>query len=332
MLPSDPGDPHSPLKPASWNQIKGFLPNFKASSFDVDIAEMELIDSSDMHPDYWVGLARRIRDGYDDYDGFVVLHGTDTMAYTASALSFLFENLGKPVVMTGSQLPLAAARNDAARNDAARNLVAALKIVASDEVETVPEVCVLFNNKLLRGNRCRKVSTTGFAGFDSPNLRPLAEIGEHIKVSTDLVRKASSDGFRVYEHLEQNVMLLEIFPGIGTKILRSVFDIEGLKGVVLRTYGTGNAPTNKEFLSELDYAVNTKGLVVVNVTQCNQGMVEMGLYEASSQLPRLGIISGRDMTSEAALAKLMFLLGQYGDDIKAVKEQMQKNLRGELID
>jgi len=323
MLPSNPADPNSALRPASWKQIKDNLHSLKTLDFDVETSEMDLIDSSDMHPDYWIELARKIQEEYHDYDGFVVLHGTDTMSYTATALSFLLENLDKPVIVTGSQLPLAAPRNDAAQN-----LVTALKIAASDGMETVPEVCILFSNKLLRGNRCRKVSSTGFDGFDSPNFRPLAEIGEHIRVEKSLVRNASKDGFYINEHLEKNVMLFDIFPGISTGILRSVFDIEGLRGVVLRTYGTGNAPTHQEFLDEIGYAVNEKGLAVVNVTQCNQGLVEMGLYEASSQLPRLGVISGLDMTSEAALVKMMFLLGQ-GYDIATVKEQMQKSLRGE---
>jgi L-asparaginase len=284
---------------------------------------MDLIDSSNMYPGYWIKIAKRISDDYNGFDGFVVLHGTDTMAYTASALSFLLENLDKPVVVTGSQLPLAQARTDAAQN-----LVTALKVAASDGVEVIPEVCIVFDKNLLRGNRCRKVSSTGFDGFDSPNLAPLAEFGEHIKVDKSLVRKASGDGFYIHDHLEENVVLLDIFPGISPKILRSVFNIDGLKGVILRTYGTGNAPTTPEFLVEIEYAVSKKGLAVVNITQCNQGMVEMGLYEASSQLVKLGVISGLDMTSETALVKMMFLLGQWYD-IATVKEQMQRSLRGE---
>ena len=325
MLPSNPNDPNSALRPASWKQIKENLHSLHSLTFDVDTHEMPLIDSSDMNPDYWIELARKIRDEYNDYDGFVILHGTDTMAYTATALSFLCENLDKPIIVTGSQLPLAKPRNDASQN-----LVTALKIAASDGIDVVPEVCVLFNNKLLRGNRnrSRKVSSTGFEGFDTPNLRPLANIGEHMVLDENLIRKISNDGFYIHENLEQNVMLFDIFPGISPQIMKSVFDIKGLKGVILRTYGTGNAPTTKAFLSEIDYAVNTKHLAVVNVTQCNQGMVEMGLNEASSELVGIGVISGLDMTSEAALVKMMFLLGQ-GYDIPTVKEQMQRSLRGE---
>jgi len=323
MLPSNREDPQSALRPASWKEIKDNFHALNNLDFEVVTEEMELIDSSNMYPGYWIKIAKRIADDYDGFDGFVVLHGTDTMAYSASALSFLLENLNKPVIVTGSQLPLAQARTDAAQN-----LVTALKIAASDGIDTVPEVCVLFDKKLLRGNRCRKVSSTGFDGFNSPNLAPLAEIGEHIKLDKSIVRKASGDGFYVNDHLEENVVLFDIFPGISPAILRSVFNIEDLKGVILRTYGAGNAPTTPEFLAEIDYAVNKKGLAVVNITQCNQGMVEMGLYEASSDLVKLGVISGLDMTSEAALVKMMFLLGQ-GYNIATVKEQMQRSLRGE---
>lgn len=324
MLPSNPSDPNSALKPATWKQIKEHITALSRLNFDVQTDDtLPLIDSSDMHPEYWVDLAKKIWKEYNDYDGFVILHGTDTMSYTATALSFLLENLDKPVVVTGSQLPLAEPRNDAAQN-----LVTALKFAASDGVATVPEVTILFDNKLFRGNRCRKISSTGFDGFNSPNLRPLAEVGEHIRVNKELIRPISTDGFYINEHLEQNVMLFDIFPGISPRILRSIFNIEGLRGVILRTYGSGNAPTNADFLNELEYAVKQKNLAVVNITQCNQGMVEMGLYAASAELPRLGVISGLDMTSEAALVKMMFLLGQ-GYDIATVKEQMQKSLRGE---
>ncbi|MCL2054746.1 MAG: asparaginase [Oscillospiraceae bacterium] len=317
------GDPKKPLTPAKWKEIEAHSPALKELNFDVETQEMELIDSSDMHPGYWADIARKIRDEYAKFDGFVILHGTDTMSHTASALSFMLENLDKPVIVTGSQLPLAKPRNDAAQN-----LVTALTLAASDGVPTVPEVCVLFNNKLLRGNRSRKVSSNGFAGFDTPNLRPLSEIGEHITLDTKLIKKPASEGFFISEFLDPNVLIFDIFPGISPQILRSVFSIEGLKGVILRTYGTGNAPTSDALMKEIERAIERQNIAVVNVTQCNQGMVEMGLYDASVKLSRAGVISGVDMTPEAALVKMMFLLGQ-GYDRETVKELMQKDLRGE---
>jgi len=322
MLPKEENDPSSPLVPAEWKKIQNNFVALKNLTFGVDTFEMPLIDSSNMHPDYWIDIARIIRDKYEEYNGFVILHGTDTMAYTATALSFLLENLGKPVIVTGSQLPLANARNDAAQN-----LVTALMLAASDGVPTVPEVCILFNNELLRGNRSRKVSSSGFAGFRSPNYRPLAEIGEHIKIDTKLLRKTTTEGFFINEFLNPNVMVIDIFPGINTEILKKVFKIQGLKGIVLRTYGTGNAPTDAGFLNEIASAIKNN-IAVVNITQCVEGMVEMGLYDTSVKLSRIGVISGVDMTPEAALVKMMFLLGQ-GYDIETVKEQMQKNIRGE---
>jgi L-asparaginase len=327
MLNKD-NDPSKPLVPASWVEMKSHFSSLKDLPFGVQTAEMELIDSSDMNPDYWIGIAKNIRDNYDKYDGFVILHGTDTMTYTATALSFLLENLTKPVIVTGSQLPLAEPRNDAAQN-----LVTALVLAASYKVETVPEVCILFNNVLLRGNRSRKVSSSGFAGFNSLNYRPLAEIGEHIKIDTKLLRSVKTDGFFINEILNSNVMIFDIFPGIASDILKHVFAINGLRGVVLRTYGAGNAPTKDiDLLKEIENAIKgsdeKEGIIIVNITQCLQGMVEMGLYDASAKLSQIGVVSGTDMTPEAALVKMMFLLGQYSDT-ETVKEMMQKNLRGE---
>ncbi|MCL2442648.1 MAG: type I asparaginase [Treponema sp.] len=332
MLHRVKDDPTTPLEPAKWSEIEEYMSAMKSLPFYVKADDsLELIDSSNMHPEYWLSLAAKVQEEYENYDGFVILHGTDTMAYTATALSFFFENLSKPVIITGSQLPLAKPRSDAAQN-----MVTALTIAAAYKVPVIPEVCVLFDKKLLRGNRSRKVSSSGFDGFDSPNFPPIAEIGEHIKVNTHLLRKIPEETFFINPVINKNVMLFDIFPGISGKVLRGVFDVsinekddkDKLRGLVLRTYGTGNAPTGDEFISEIIYAINDRKLVLVNITQCNQGMVEMGLYAASTGLIRAGVLSGVDMTPEAALVKMMFLLGQgYKDE--TFKEQMQRNLRGE---
>ncbi|MDI6792486.1 MAG: asparaginase [bacterium] len=325
MLPKEKGNSLSPLVPANWEKLKKFAPVLEEIPLDTELHEMDLIDSSDMHPDYWVDIARVIRDNYEKFDGFVILHGTDTMTYTATALSFLLENLDKPVIVTGSQLSIGTPRSDALQN-----LVTSLTLAApkSFNLPLIPEVCICFNNVILRGNRARKVSSSGYSGFDTPNYPSLGKAGEHIDINTKVIRKPSTKGFFINESLEKNVMLFDIFPGISPEILNSVFSIDGLKGVVFRTYGAGNAPTNEDFLKEIEKAVNKKNLALVNITQCNQGMVEMGLYDASATLSKLGVISGVDMTPEAALVKMMFLLG-LGYDIETVKDQMQKDLRGE---
>ena len=324
MLPEDPDNPLSPLVPANWEKLQGFVPTLKELPIEVGLHQMKPIDSSDMHPDYWIDMVRVIRDNYNDYDGFVILHGTDTMTYTATALSFLLQNLAKPVIVTGSQLPLAAARNDALQN-----LVTSLHIAAPKAfgLPVVPEVCIFFNNVLLRGNRARKVSSSGYSGFATPNYPHLGDVGEHISINTKVIRKMPKEQFFINELLEKNAMLFDIFPGISTNILNKVFTIEGLKGIVFRTYGAGNAPTKEEFIEEIKDAVNS-GMTFVNITQCNQGMVEMGLYDASATLSRIGVISGVDMTPEAALVKMMMLLGQ-GYDTDTVKDLMQKDICGE---
>ncbi len=325
MLPKEPDNPLSPLVPTNWEKLKKFIPVLERLPLDIKLHEMRLIDSSDMDPDYWIDIARVVRDNYKEFDGFVILHGTDTMTYTATALSFLLENLAKPVILTGSQLSISQPRSDAVQN-----LVTSLTIAAPKTfgLPLIPEVCICFSNMILRGNRTRKASSSGYAGFTTPNYPQLGEAGEHIKIDTKVVRKPSKEGFFINENLERNVMLFDIFPGISPEILNSIFSIKGLKGIVFRTFGAGNAPTNEDFLKEIEKAISERNLAIVNITQCPQGMVEMGLYDASVTLLRLGVISGVDMTPEAALVKMMFLFGQ-GYNIETVKEQMQKDLRGE---
>jgi len=294
------------LIPAGLESMRKYLPDFENTDIFENISEMTPIDSSDMSPDYWYAIAEKIRDNYEVYSGFVILHGTDTLAYTASALSFLFENLAKPVVLTGSLHPLSAELGDAVGN-----ITGAVKSVYSG----IPEVTVFFGGKLLRGNRARKVGGLGL-GFDSPNFPPLCEKN---------ALKIPNGVFGINKPLCRGAAIITVFPGIGSSLLRSVFDVPGLKGVVLLTYGSGNAPTSTDFQSAIDYAVNEKNIAVVNVTQCMRGGVEPELYEAGLR----SVISGADMTPEAALTKLMFLFGQ-GYDADKAKEMMTADLRGEI--
>ncbi|MBF0495921.1 MAG: asparaginase [Deltaproteobacteria bacterium] len=325
MLPAEEDNPLSPLVPANWDRLRRYVPVLQELPLQVDLHQMTLIDSSDMDPDYWVAIAQVIRDHYYGYDGFVILHGTDTMTYTATALSFLLENLSKPVILTGSQSPLGQPRSDAVQN-----LVTALMLASprTFDLDLVPEVSIFFHSLLLRGNRTRKTSSSQYAGFRSPNFTPLARAGEHIQFNKKVIRGPAGDSFFIHERLEPNVIMLDVFPGLKPNILHRLFEIEGLKGVVLKTFGAGNTPTTKGFMSEIGYGIHRKNLTIVSVTQCLEGMVEMGRYDASAQLLRLGVISGVDMTPEAALVKMQFLLG-LGYDGQALRDRMQQDLRGE---
>jgi L-asparaginase len=279
-----------------------------------------LLDSSNMTPAEWVAIARDIAKNYRRYDGFVVLHGTDTMAYTASALPFMLAGLGKPVIITGSQIPLCEVRNDAREN-----LITSLMIASGYEI---PEVCLYFGGKLLRGCRAVKVSADGFQAFDSPNLPPLGTVGIDIEINWPLVRKKS--GRLRVDELESRVVVsaLRLFPGITPSLVRNVLR-PPLQGLVLEAYGVGNGPDrDREFLAALSEA-SARGVVIVDCTQCLEGTVDLGEYEAGSALARAGVISGYDMTAEAALTKLNYLFSR-GYSRERVKREMVRDLRGEL--
>jgi L-asparaginase len=281
-----------------------------------------LIDSSNMTPENWLKIAQDIAENYEKYDGFIVLHGTDTMAYTSSALPFMLHGLRKPVLITGSQIPFCEIRNDAREN-----LITALMIAANYEI---PEVCLYFGNKLLRGCRSVKVNADGFDAFDSPNFPPLGMAGIEIEIQWDLIRKVThtSDTLMVQKFIETRVGVLRLFPGISAEIICNMLR-PPLKGLVLQTYGIGNGPdTDAQLMDVLEKAVR-RGVVIVNCTQCLQGTVSMGDYATGSALAGAGVISGGDMTTEAALAKLFYLFS-IGYDPARVKAEMQKNLRGEL--
>ena len=278
-----------------------------------------LLDSSNMSPADWGRIGQDIYENYEQYDGFIVLHGTDTMAFSASALSFLLGGLGKPVVFTGSQIPLCELRNDAREN-----LVTSLLIAGEG---LVPEVCLLVGDQLLRGNRSTKVSAASFQAFQSPNFPPLGRAGVELTIDTELVLPKKEGPLSFHNPGQPQVADLRLFPGISPELLRSFLQ-PPLEGAVLHTYGVGNAPTHPAFLAALREATD-RGVVIVNCTQCLEGCVDMNDYETGRRLLEVGLISGYDMTSEAALTKLFWLLSR-GLPREEVKQLMQQNLRGEL--
>jgi L-asparaginase len=290
------------------------MPRFELNEYD------PLIDSSDMTPAYWLKIANDIQQHYESFDGFVVLHGTDTMAYTASALAFMLQNLGKPVVLTGAQLPLGQARNDAREN-----LKTAMMIAAD---YAIPEVCLLFDEQLLRGCRSTKVSTTQFDAFQSPNFPPLAEIGTDIKIHSDRLRPVPSSKLSVSPIDSHEVATFRLFPGISTDVLKNVLQ-RPLKALILETYGQGNGPTGtSSFLKTIQAAVDD-GIIIVNCTQCLHGGVTQTRYAAGNAFSKAGVISGHDMTTEAAWAKLLHLFSQ-NKSTDEIRNELEQNLVGEL--
>ena len=314
------------LKAFNFSKILKNIPELKLLDCSIATVSFEVpIDSSNMNVEEWVKMAKIIESNYNTYDGFVVLHGSDTMSYSASALSFMLENLAKPVIFTGSQLPIGDLRTDAKEN-----LITAIQIAALQDKgkPVITEVCLYFEYKLYRGNRTTKISAEHFNAFVSPNFPFLVESGVHLKVREEYLLKPNIQSLQVHTNFNTNVAIVKIFPGISESVIKAIFSIPSLKGVVIETYGSGNAPTQDWFIQQLNAAIQ-KGIQIVNVTQCSGGSVSMGTYEASSQLKQIGIISGKDITTEGAITKLMYLLGQnIGNSV--FKTIFETPIRGEM--
>ncbi len=316
------------LEPFNFDHVLQNVPKLKMLNFTVDpYAFSRPVDSSEMTPQHWCDIAKVIEEKYDSYDGFVVLHGTDTMAYTASALSYMLENLAKPVIITGSQLPIGEVRTDGEEN-----LITALHIAATKDKDGKPmvrEVAILFDDYLWRGNRSTKHSSDNFNAFQSNNYPPLARIGLSIIFNREaLLRRDEDKPLKVNYNMDCSVSYLNLFPGINENIVSHLLHAPGLKGVVLKTFGAGNGPNYPWFIKAISEAVN-RGIVIVNVTQCSNGSVMPNLYANGQELAKRGIVAANDMTSEAAVTKLMYLFGK-GMNSREVADTMQKSICGEI--
>lgn len=321
------------LKPFDFKHLTEQIPELNKLNITLSAVSFDNpIDSSDMQPAVWIEIAKMIEKNYDKVDGFVVLHGSDTMSFTASALSFMLENLNKPVILTGSQLPIGMIRTDGKEN-----LITAIEIAAAKEKgkPVVSEVCIYFEYQLYRGNRTHKFNSEHFQAFQSANYPVLAEAGVHLKYNRSAIHKtylptgqAGGKKLKVQTSLNPNIAILKIFPGISQNVVEAMLNAKNVKAIIIETFGSGNASTQKWFIAALKKAIE-KGILILNVTQCNAGKVEQGKYATSAAFKKIGVIGGADITTEAAVAKLMFVLGVTSNK-KEIEKLLKSNLRGEI--
>ncbi len=314
------------LVPFNLKHVLEQVPELKKLDASLDsISFDEPLDSSDIEPEHWMAIAEMVRQNYEKYDGFVILHGSDTLAYTASALSFMFSGLAKPVILTGSQLPIGMIRTDAREN-----LITAVEFATlrMNDEPVLQEVAIYFEDMLYRGNRTKKFSTEAFDAFISPNYPALAKAGVNLNFDFNELYRAEEEEFGLNKGFDSRIAVLTLFPGITQQLVELVLSNALLRGIILLTFGSGNAPRHPWLIRAIEQAVE-RGVVMVNVTQCAKGNVEQGKYETSVGLLKAGVVSCGDMTLEATLTKLMFLLGQSGDSAW-VRDRMATNLRGEL--
>ncbi len=315
------------LVPFDFSRLMEYIPELQLVEKEIDTISFEQpIDSSNVRPEHWVKLAEIIEQHYDNYDGFVILHGSDTMAYTASALSFMLENLSKPVILTGSQLPIGDLRTDAKEN-----IITSIQIAGSYEGDqpVVPEVGIYFEFKLLRGNRTVKVSSEHFNAFDSPNYLPLAQSGVDLKFFKDRILPVPDGIFNAHKNLEENIIILKIHPAITETYLSHIVNLPNVKAIILETYGSGNALTKDWFINLLKEAIEKKSIHIINITQCQKGEIIPEKYETGKKLMSIGVYNGKDLTTEAALTKMMYLLGKKLSK-KAIKTAFERPIRGEM--